>query len=395
MGKTSFLEKMTKNIFISNFFSYHTKSLLITSSSTNNQTPPPIINMFASLARRSIRRTTAVGLAGLLGVSATLVATSNKNEMASTAPATGTNGSTIYEVNCHVHTDVADAFKTWLKPHYAEILKLDGFQSAEMLEVEDVPSEIPNVLFVLGGPGAGKGTQCSNIVSNYKDYAHISAGDCLRAERNDPTSENGGLINDYIKRGAIVPVEITIALLLKAMKKSPKTKFLIDGFPRNADNLKGWCNVVGDKANVEGVLFFDCSEETLTKRLLGRAEKAGANRRKDDNIESIRKRFKTYTDKTRPIIETYANLGKVMTVNANEGTIDDIFKTVRPIIEKLDTKLAVVPMTHITTIYRVDTREQLTDYFDNHAARLRGDGLKAFSGKFTADRRVMQSVDKM
>ena len=126
-------------------------------------------------------------------------------EVLFTAPATGTNGSTIYEVNCHVHTDVADAFKTWLKPHYAEILKLDGFQSAEMLEVEDVPSEIPNVLFVLGGPGAGKGTQCANIASNYKDYDHISAGDCLRAERNDPTSENGGLINDYIKRGAIVP----------------------------------------------------------------------------------------------------------------------------------------------------------------------------------------------
>ena len=56
------------------------------------------------------------------------------------------------------------------------------------------------------------------------------------------------------------------------MNASPKRKFLIDGFPRNANNLQGWYDVVGDSANVEGVLFFDCSEETLTKRLLGRAE---------------------------------------------------------------------------------------------------------------------------
>jgi UMP-CMP kinase len=348
----------------------------------------------SSYSSYSLSSTAAgLGVAGVLGFSG-LWYSSNDDRVATTSSTQGTKGETIYEVNCHVDSDVADAFKAWLRPHYAELLKLDGFQTAEMFEVEAIPDDTPNVLFVLGGPGAGKGTQCANIVANY-DYEHISAGDCLRAERNNPNSENGALINDYIKRGAIVPVEITIALLLKKMKSSPKSKFLIDGFPRNADNLTGWYNVVGDKANVEGVLFFDCSEATLTKRLLGRAEAAGANRRKDDNIESIRNRFTTYAEKTRPIIETYANMGKVMTVNANDGTIDEIFSTVKPIIEKIDEKLTKKPTTTITSIYRVDSRAQLTDYFDNHAARLRGDGLKAFSGKFTADRRVMQSVDKL
>ena len=74
--------------------------------------------------------------------------------------------------------------------------------------------EKPNVLFVLGPPGAGKGTNCEKLVEHY-GYFHISAGDCLREERKNPNSKDGELINTYIKEGKIVPVEITIALMLK------------------------------------------------------------------------------------------------------------------------------------------------------------------------------------
>ncbi|XP_015256668.1 PREDICTED: UMP-CMP kinase-like [Cyprinodon variegatus] len=72
----------------------------------------------------------------------------------------------------------------------------------------------PKVIFVLGGPGAGKGTQCSKIVEAYS-YTHLSAGDLLRAERGREGSEYGQLIDTYIKEGKIVPVEITISLLRK------------------------------------------------------------------------------------------------------------------------------------------------------------------------------------
>ena len=68
-------------------------------------------------------------------------------------------------------------------------------------------------------------------------YVHLSAGDLLRAER-DSGSENGDLINDIIARGEIVPVEITVNLLKKAMEEAGWSKnFLIDGFPRNQDNV--------------------------------------------------------------------------------------------------------------------------------------------------------------
>ena len=70
----------------------------------------------------------------------------------------------------------------------------------------------PQVVFVLGGPGAGKGTQCARIVEKY-GYIHLSAGELLRDERKNPDSQYGELTEKYIKDGKIVPVEITISLL--------------------------------------------------------------------------------------------------------------------------------------------------------------------------------------
>eukprot|EP00747_Dinoflagellata_sp_TGD_P163103 gnl/TRDRNA2_/TRDRNA2_181442_c0_seq1.p1 gnl/TRDRNA2_/TRDRNA2_181442_c0~~gnl/TRDRNA2_/TRDRNA2_181442_c0_seq1.p1 ORF type:complete len:215 (+),score=43.60 gnl/TRDRNA2_/TRDRNA2_181442_c0_seq1:47-646(+) len=172
---------------------------------------------------------------------------------------------------------------------------------------------VPKVVFVLGGPGAGKGTQCSKIVENFPHWAHISAGDCLRAERNNPESKDGELINSIIKEGKIVPVAITVKLLMNAMEKASaegKTSYLIDGFPRNLDNVTGWQENVGDKAKVLGVLFYEASEEEMEKRLLGRGEG-----RSDDNIESIRKRFKTYLADTMPIVDMYKKEGTVHSIN--------------------------------------------------------------------------------
>lgn len=67
------------------------------------------------------------------------------------------------------------------------------------------------VVFVLGGPGAGKGTQCSLLVERY-GLIHLSAGDLLREERKRGT-ELASMINTYIKEGKIVPAEVTVGLL--------------------------------------------------------------------------------------------------------------------------------------------------------------------------------------
>lgn len=88
------------------------------------------------------------------------------------------------------------------------------------------------MIFVLGGPGAGKGTQCEKLVRDFA-FKHLSAGDLLREEQDRPGSQFGEMIKEYIRDGQIVPMEVTIQLLENAMGKAieqeGKRMFLIDG----------------------------------------------------------------------------------------------------------------------------------------------------------------------
>lgn len=188
----------------------------------------------------------------------------------------------------------------------------------------------PLVAFVLGGPGSGKGTQCKLICEEF-GFKHLSAGDLLRAERSSPGSRYGELIEKHIQEGSIVPVEITCGLLEKAMlehcsKLESKGKFLIDGFPRNEDNLQGWTKLLSDKVEVMFVLFLDCPHDVCIQRCLGRGQQ-GSNR-SDDNEVSLRKRLITYTRDTMPIIEHYRELNLLHRIDSTR-TPDEVYADVR------------------------------------------------------------------
>lgn len=199
---------------------------------------------------------------------------------------------------------------------------------------KDVPTFSPSkvtVLFVLGGPGAGKGTQCANLVRDYK-FTHLSAGDLLRAEQDRPDSEFGQMIKEYIRDGKIVPMEVTVQLLENAMtdvvrKQDGKGKFLIDGFPRKMDQaLKFEETVVPSKF----VLFFDCPEEEMQKRLLNRGKTSG---RSDDNEESIKKRFKTFVETSMPVVEYFRKKDQVVQIAATK-TPDEVYKETKAKVEE-------------------------------------------------------------
>jgi UMP-CMP kinase len=181
------------------------------------------------------------------------------------------------------------------------------------------------VIFVLGGPGAGKGTQCANLVRDY-GFAHLSAGDLLRAEQDRPSSEFGDMIKENIKNGQIVPMEVTIQLLENAMLESISTtsnrKFLIDGFPRKMDQALKFEEVV---VKSKFTLFFDCDEETMHERLLGRGKTSG---RADDNEESIKKRFRTFVETSMPVVEHFEKEGRVVKVDATKGP-EEVYTHVR------------------------------------------------------------------
>ena len=192
-------------------------------------------------------------------------------------------------------------------------------------------SDKSKVVFVLGGPGAGKGTQCE-LLSTRRGWAHLSAGDLLRAERNSG-SDLASLINSKIAAGQIVPAEITVGLLDKAMKEirssdPTRTKFLIDGFPRSEGNVTVWKEQMSESADVQFVLFLDCPEDTMTSRLLERGKSSGRN---DDQIDVIRKRFATFRGESMPIVDMYEKEGKVRKVVADRD-VEEVYKDVAKLV---------------------------------------------------------------
>ncbi|ROW18377.1 hypothetical protein VPNG_00149 [Cytospora leucostoma] len=199
-------------------------------------------------------------------------------------------------------------------------------------------SDDTTVIFVLGGPGAGKGTQCEQLVATY-GFTHLSAGDLLRAEQDRPGSQYGQLIRDYIKEGQIVPMEVTIALLENAIKATVEAnpasrtakRFLIDGFPRKLDQALKFEEDVGA---ARFVLFYDCPEAVMETRLLKRGETSG---RADDNEESIRKRFRTFVETSMPVVDYFEKQGRVVKIDATPPPADVFEKTKAAFVERLGT----------------------------------------------------------
>jgi UMP-CMP kinase len=185
------------------------------------------------------------------------------------------------------------------------------------------------VVFVLGGPGAGKGTQCQLLTERHAgQWAHLSAGDLLRAERG-AGGPLGDLINAKIASGALVPSSITVRLLENAMAKAafPQdggggiTKFLIDGFPRSFENMDAWTDTMRHHS-ILFVLHFECPEEVLVGRLLERGQTSGRN---DDTIDVIRKRFQTFQQETMPIVEDLEKRGTTVHKIASDQSVEQVY----------------------------------------------------------------------
>ncbi|XP_008460054.1 UMP-CMP kinase 3-like isoform X1 [Cucumis melo] len=187
----------------------------------------------------------------------------------------------------------------------------------------------PTVVFVLGGPGSGKGTQCAYIVEHF-GFTHFSAGDLLRGEI-DSGSENGLMIKSMMNEGKIVPSEVTVKLLQKAMEESGNEKFLIDGFPRNDENRAAFAAVTGIEPAF--VLFFDCPEEEMERRILNRNQG-----RDDDNIETIRKRFKVFLQSSLPVVQYYESIGKVHKIDAARP-VEEVFESVKAVFTSINEKV--------------------------------------------------------
>ena len=210
-------------------------------------------------------------------------------------------------------------------------------------------------LVLLGAPGAGKGTQCKSIVERY-NLLHLSSGDILRQERAEGT-ELGKKAQDYMDSGALVPDEIIIEMMAKAIEKAPAAGFVLDGFPRTVNQA-----VELDKAliasgqQIDAVLNLEIEDQVVTKRITGRrscpacgavyhienlkpkiegiCDKDGTKlvQRPDDTEQVLANRLETYHRQTEPLVDYYKKNNTVYDFDADRDP-DDIRASM---FEKLD-----------------------------------------------------------
>ncbi|XP_032492205.1 adenylate kinase isoenzyme 1 isoform X1 [Phocoena sinus] len=199
-------------------------------------------------------------------------------------------------------------------------LSSDSLSSASLFSPTEKLKKT-RIIFVVGGPGSGKGTQCEKIVQKY-GYTHLSTGDLLRAEVSSG-SARGKMLSEIMEKGQLVPLDTVLDMLRDAMLAKVDTSkgFLIDGYPREVKQGEEFERRIGHPTLL---LYVDAGPETMTKRLLKRGETSG---RVDDNEETIKKRLETYYKATEPVIAFYEKRGIIRKVNA-EGSVDSVFSQV-------------------------------------------------------------------
>jgi len=206
-----------------------------------------------------------------------------------------------------------------------------------------LPCPKPNVIFVLGGPGTGKGTMCE-LAESQLGWVHLSTGDLLRAERQKGGS-TAAAIEEFISAGQLVPNEIVVGLLKDAMETATRTtgrnNFLLDGFPRSLTNLEGWYEIFGRDAELPRMLYFECPFDVLEKRILARAKYTG---RSDDNVESMKLRFDTFKSETLPTVELFRSKGRCVEIDTSQDRQTVYALVASNLAEYTDQKLAAQPL---------------------------------------------------
>jgi adenylate kinase len=215
-----------------------------------------------------------------------------------------------------------------------------------------------NLIF-LGAPGAGKGTVAQAAVKQY-GIVQISTGDLLR-EKVKEESEEAKRLQEIMSSGQLVDDETIIALLKERLQKDDIHEgFVLDGFPRTLPQAEELTNLLSEiNKDLTGVINIEVTEERVVQRIChrltcpqcgkiyndimegmipkekGKCDIDGAEltQRADDNEETVRARFKAYTEKTMPLVDYYKEKGLLHSYDGNPP----MEESVRMAFEIIDT----------------------------------------------------------
>ncbi len=198
---------------------------------------------------------------------------------------------------------------------------------------------MPIYIVILGPPGVGKGTQ-AKVLKEKLNLPHISSGDIFRENIKNGTPM-GIMAQAYMKKGELVPDDVTIAMIRERFSRPDCTNgAILDGFPRTpgqADALAIMLESFGGSVNL--VPFITAPNEVLMERLVGRwtcrvgghifhqkynpPQKAGVcdfdgselYQRDDDKAETVIHRIDVYQEQTAPLINYYKERGTLVEIN--------------------------------------------------------------------------------
>lgn len=175
-------------------------------------------------------------------------------------------------------------------------------------------------LVLLGPPGAGKGTQAT-LLSEKLGVPHVSTGDLFRANIGQETPL-GVEAKKYLDAGDLVPSKLTIDMVRDRLAEPDATGgFILDGFPRSTEQADALAEILeGMGTKLDAVVSFVIDEDVVVDRMLARG-------REDDKEDVIRNRMQVYRAETAPLLEYYADHGRLVTVDA-VGEVDAVNKKV-------------------------------------------------------------------
>ena len=211
-------------------------------------------------------------------------------------------------------------------------------------------------LILMGAPGSGKGSYAAVLKEHYR-VPHISTGNIFRdaIEKKTPM---GLIAKTYIDKGNLVPDDITNEIVKERLKqKDCENGFLLDGYPRTIAQAESLTKILDELGiTLDAAVNLEVDDDLIVRRIVNRRScpKCGKGynlityppkkegicdvcntplfTRKDDNEETVTSRLDVYNKQTRPLVDYYDKLGKLVSIDSN-GTIED---TVKDIIKTLE-----------------------------------------------------------